>query len=152
MYGISNVETSDLHNWSTDLTIRYDLLHKDAVNSFGDEMYIDLDFRKEMDDMDIDTTTRVHDLWLSFKRQLLQETSLAIPAGFRVKTLPEPLSIDHPKYAFKAGYEVKGNQVIYRKEITIKDTRLLKSEFSRWNSDIRKLRQTYLEQLTLTKK
>ncbi|WP_123845771.1 transglutaminase-like domain-containing protein [Chitinophaga lutea] len=152
LYGISNVETSDLHNWSTDLTIRYDLLHKDAVNSFGDEMYIDLDFRKEMDDADIDTTTRVHDLWLSFKRQLLQETSLAIPAGFRVKTLPEPLSIDHPKYAFKAGYEVKGNQVIYRKEITIKDTRLLKSEFSRWNSDIRKLRQTYLEQLTLTKK
>ncbi len=152
LYGVSNVVTSDLHNWSADLTIQYNLLHKDAVNSFGDELYVDLDFRKEMDDADIDTATRVHDRWLSFKRQLLQETSLTIPAGFRVKTLPEPLSVDHPKYAFKAGYEVKGNQVIYRKEITIKDTRLLKSEFGRWDSDIRKLKQAYLEQLTLTKK
>lgn len=152
LYGISNVKTSDLHNWSTDLTIQYDLQHKDAVNSFGDEIYVDLDFRKEMDDAGIDTADRRHDLWLSFKRQVLQETALAIPAGFKVKSLPAPLSIDHPKYAFKAAYVQKGDQVIYRKELTIKNTRLLKSEFGQWNNDIKKLKQTYLEQLTLTKK
>lgn len=152
LYGISNIQTSDLHNWSTDLTIQYDLQHKDAVNSFGDEMYVDLDFRKEMEDADIDTLTRVHDLWLSFKRQVLYETSLALPTGFKVKSLPAPLSIDRPKYAFKTAYELKGSAVIYRKEIVIKNTQLLKSEFSQWNSDIRQLKQTYLEQLTLTKK
>ena len=152
LYAISNIQTSDLHNWSTDLTIGYDLEHKDAVNSFGDEMYVELDFRKEWDDADIDTLARRHDLWLSFKQQVLQETALAIPAGFKVKALPAPLSIDQPKYAFKVAYELKGNEVVYRKEIIIKNTHLLKSEFSRWNSDIRRLKQAYLEQLTLTKK
>ena len=152
LYAISGVKTSDLHDWSKDMTIQYDLQHKDAVNNFGDELYIELDFRKEMADGDIDTTLREHDLWLSFKRQLVQETTLAIPAGYKVKSLPPAVSIDHPKYAFKAGYEQQADKVIYRKELTIKNTHLEKKEFSSWNNDIRKLRQAYLEQITLTKK
>ncbi|WP_343700829.1 transglutaminase domain-containing protein [Chitinophaga sp.] len=152
LYAISGIQTKGLHQRGPELTIQYNIEHKEAVNSFGDEMYIDLDFRKEMDDAAIDTLTRVHDLWLHFKRQVLQETSLAIPAGYKVKTLPEPLIVNQPKYAFSAAYEIKGNEVIYRKEIIIKNTRLLKSEFGQWNADIRRLKQAYQEQLTLTKK
>lgn len=151
-YGISSVKTSDLHDWSKNMTIQYDLQHKDAVNNFGDELYIELDFRKEMADAAIDTTQREHDLWLSFKRQLVQETALLIPAGYKVKSLPPAVNIDQPKYAFKATYEQQPGKIVYRKEITIKDTRLEKKDFPAWNNDIKKLRQTYLEQITLTKK
>ncbi|AWO01198.1 hypothetical protein DLD77_05580 [Chitinophaga alhagiae] len=152
LYGISGIQTNGLQDRGPELTIQYKVQHKEAVNSFGDEMYIDLDFRKEMDGAGIDTLTRVHDLWLHFKRQVLQETTLSIPAGYKVKSLPAPLLVDQPKYAFKAAYEVKGNEVVYRKEIIIKNTRLLKSEFGQWNEDIRRLKQTCQEQLTLTNK
>lgn len=151
-YEIASVNTSNLHDWSRDLTIQYDLHHKDAVSSFGDEIYVELDFRKEMGDAAIDTALRRHDLWLSFKRQLVQETDLAIPAGYKVKSLPPAVSIDRPKYVFKAAYEQQADKVVYRKEITIKDTRLEKKDFPAWNNDIKQLRQSYLEQITLTKK
>lgn len=152
LYGISNLKTSDLHDWSTDLTMNYDVLHKDVVNNFGDELYVELDFRKEFDDSDIDTSKRKNDYWLNYKRQLVQETTLAIPAGFKVKSLPPALSIDNAKYAFKAGYVQKADQIVYRKEITIKDTHIRRSEFGKWNDDIKQLKQAYLEQITLTKK
>ncbi len=152
LYGISNLKTSDLHDWSTDLTMNYDVLHKDAVNSFGDEIYVDLEFRKEFDDSDIDTAKRKNDFWLNYKRQVVQETTLAIPTGFKVKSLPPALSIDNAKYTFKAGYVQKADQVVYRKEITIKDTHIRRSEFGKWNDDIKQLKQAYLEQITLTKK
>lgn len=152
LYTISNIKTSDLHDWSIDLTMNYDVLHKDAVNNFGDELYVELDFRKEFDDSDIDTSKRKNDLWLNFKRQLVQETTLAIPAGYKVKSLPATVAVDNAKYAFKAAYVQKADQIVYRKEITIKDTRINRSDFPQWNDAIKQLKQAYLEQITLTKK
>lgn len=151
-YRITNMRTSDLHDWNTALTIDYDLSHHDAVSAFGDEMYVELDFRKEFDDADIDTAKRRHDLWLLYKRHIVQETVLALPDGYTVKTLPPALKIDQPKYAFKATYEQENGKVIYRKEIIIRDTRIQRQDFASWNSDIKKLRQSYLEQISLTKK
>lgn len=152
LYNISNLKTSDLHNWSIDLTMNYDVLHKDAVNNFGDELYVELDFRKEFEDSDIDTSKRKNDFWLNHKRQLVQETTLAIPAGYKVKSLPAAISVDNAKYIFKAAYAQKAGQIVYRKEITIKDTRISRSDFPQWNEDVKQLKQTYLEQITLTKK
>ncbi|MGX5819996.1 transglutaminase domain-containing protein [Chitinophaga lutea] len=152
LYTVSALETSNLHDWNTDLSIKYNLEHKDAVNSFGSESYVEMDFRKELENAEIDTTDRKQDLWLPFKRQTVQETALALPAGVGVKSLPAPLQIDRPKYAFKISYVQKGNEVIYRKELTIRDTKLQQSDFSQWNADIRQLREACQEQLTLVKK
>jgi hypothetical protein len=151
-YNISNLKTSDLHNWSIDLTMDYDVLHKDAVNNFGDEIYVELDFRKEFEDSDIDTSKRKNDFWLNYKRQLVQETTLAIPTGYKVKSLPPAVAVDNAKYAFKAAYVQKAGQIVYRKEITIKDTHINRSDFPEWNDGIKQLKQAYLEQITLTKK
>ncbi|WP_341842489.1 transglutaminase domain-containing protein [Chitinophaga caseinilytica] len=151
-YRIANMRTSDLHNWNTDLVIDYDITHNDAVSAFGDELFVELDFRKEMDDAAIDTARRRHDYWLPYKRQLVQETVLALPDGYKVKSLPPALDVNQPNYTFKATYEQKNGQVIYRKEIIIRNTRLQRKDFAAWNADIRKLRQAYLEQISLTKK
>ncbi|WP_298708868.1 transglutaminase domain-containing protein [Chitinophaga sp.] len=151
-YRIANMRTSDLHDWNTDLLIHYELTHNDAVSAFGDELYVEMDFRKEMEDAVIDTAKRQHDFWLPYKRQLVQETVLTLPEGFRVKSLPPALHIDQPKYAFKAAYEQQNGKVVYKKEIIIRDTRIQRSDFAAWNTDIKKLRQSYLEQISLTKK
>ncbi len=82
----------------------------------------------------------------------MQETVLDLPQGFKVKSLPPALHVDQAKYAFKAGYEQKNGQVVYRKEIIIRDTRLQRKDFAEWNADIKKLRQFYLEQISFSKK
>ncbi len=151
-YTIANILTSDLHDWNTDLTINYDLSHVDAVSAFGEELYVEMDFRKELSNAEIDTLKRKHDYWLPYKRGVLQETVLQLPEGFRVKSLPPAMRIDQPKYSFSTTYEHKNGQVIYRKEIIIRDTSLQRKDFQAWNNDIKQLRQSYHEQISLVKK
>ncbi|PVD53500.1 hypothetical protein DC498_02990 [Terrimonas sp.] len=151
-YAITQLQTSDLNERDNALDINYQLDHEDAVSGFGDELYIDLDFRKDMDNADIDINKRTTDLVFSYKKYLIYETELTIPSGYKINQLPEGLNIDEPAYSFKINYKTIGEKLVYRKEITIKDTRLRKAAFAKWNASISQLKKSYNEQIILTKK
>jgi hypothetical protein len=151
-YVLSNLQTSDLHNWNTDMQISYELQHQDAVTSFGNEMYIEPDFRKEFSGMDIDTTKRTQDWQFSYKYHLVNETSIEIPAAYKPQALPEALNINRDGYMFTISYQQQGNRIIYKKELSIRNTHLPKAAFAQWNQDIEQLKKTYEQQIIFTKK
>jgi len=151
-YVLSNLKTSDLHNWNTDMQISYELQHQDAVTSFGNEMYIEPDFRKEFSGMDIDTAKRTQDWLFNYKYHLVNETSIEIPAGYKPQPLPEALNISRDAYIFAISYQQQGNKVVYKKELSIRNTRLPKAAFAQWNLDIEQLKKTYEQQIIFTKK
>ncbi|MBX2924056.1 MAG: hypothetical protein KF746_17790 [Chitinophagaceae bacterium] len=151
-YVITQLETSDLNERNNGLTIHYQLDYKDAVSGFGDELYIDMDFRKDMDNADIRLDKRTTDWVFPYKQNLVYETELVIPQGYKISELPAGLAIEEPAYSFKVNYKAAGEKLVYRKEITIKDTRLRKSVFEKWNTSISLLKKCYNEQVTLTKK
>ncbi|MBV7528989.1 transglutaminase family protein [Chitinophaga sp. sic0106] len=150
-YGITNIKSSDVNNWNQQLSINYDLRYQDAVAGFGDDMFIEMDFRKELNDFTIDTTKRKSDYLFSFKHHVRHETDLDIPAGYKAE-LPANLSIDRDGYAFHLTYTQTGSKVIYQKEIIIRNHWLAKSAFKQWNEDVQLLNKAYLEQVTLNKK
>jgi hypothetical protein len=150
-YTLSNLKNSDLNNWNADLQISYDLQHKDAVTSFGNEIYLEPDFRKEFSGLDIDTAERTQDWLFPYKYNLVNETSIAIPAGYKVQALPEALQIDREGYAFSISYQQQGNKISYKKELVVRNTRLPKSAFAQWNQDIEQLKKTYEQQIIFTK-
>lgn len=151
-YVLSNLKTSDLHNWNTDMQISYELQHQDAVTSFGNEMYIEPDFRKEFSGMDIDTTKRTQDWLFNYKYHLVNETSIEIPAGYKPQPLPEALNINRDAYIFTISYQQQGNRIVYKKELSIRNTRLPKAAFAQWNLDIEQLKKTYEQQIIFAKK
>jgi hypothetical protein len=151
-YMLSKLQTSDLRNWNTDMQASCELQHKDAVTSFGNELYIEPDFRKEFSGFDIDTTKRTQDWLFHFKYNLVNETSIDIPAGYKVQALPEALNIDRNGYAFTIGYQQQGNKITYKKELLVRDIRLPRSAFAQWNKDIEQLKKTYEQQIIFTKK
>jgi len=151
-YLLNNLQTSDLRNWNTDMQASYELQHKDAVTSFGNEMYIEPDFRKEFSGFDIDTTKRTQDWLFHFKYDLVSETSIDIPDGYKIQALPEALNIDRKGYAFTISYQQQGNKIIYKKELLVRDIRLPGSGFAQWNKDIEQLKKTYEQQIIFTKK
>lgn len=151
-YMLTNLQTSDLHNWNTDMQASYELQHKDALTSFGNEIYLEPEFRKEFSGMDIDTSKRTLDWQFNFKYNIVNETSIDIPAGYKVQAMPEALHIDRAGYAFTISYQQQGSKISYKKELLIRDTRLPRSAFVQWNQDIEQLKKTYEQQIIFTKK
>jgi len=82
----------------------------------------------------------------------VNETSIEIPAGYKPQPLPEALNISRDAYIFAISYQQQGNKVVYKKELSIRNTRLPKAAFAQWNLDIEQLKKTYEQQIIFTKK
>ncbi len=122
-----------------------------AVSSFGDDLYIDLDNHKEFKDFSFDLKKRESDYWFDFKEYVQVEMQLTIPAGYEVTALPSSLSVINEDYEFVAGMKSENGLIIYKKHIILKNTILQRSKMEQWNSDIEKLELFYNEQIVLSK-
>lgn len=151
-YTMNSVKEEGLDERNTDLSFRYDLVYNDAVTAFDKDLYIDLDFRKEFAEADIDTAGRRHDYLFSCKADWIMETNLTIPAGYKVQDIPPALDIQRSGYSISLSYKLEGNVLKYRKKIILKDVHLPKSAFGQWNADVARLKKAYLQQVTLAQK
>ncbi|HEY0056481.1 MAG TPA: transglutaminase-like domain-containing protein [Pedobacter sp.] len=149
---VNNLITSNLSDLDNDLTASYDIEHKGAVNAFNKDYYIDLDFRKELAELVIETTERKHDYWFDYKSSILRETELILPENYQVTSIPPNLSIKTSDYDFDLEFNVVPGKVIYKKTILLKNPNLSKSKFSEWNTNIEKLKKSYNESLILKQK
>lgn len=151
-YVITDLKTSDLNNFDKDISATYTINHKNAVSSFDKEYYVDLDFTKDLDNFSIDTSKRDLDYWFPYKMNLVKETELALPEGYTVASLPANVEIKNANYDFAINYTQSAGKIVYKKVLTIKNIKLLKSSFNQWNKDIEKLAAAYNEQIVLTVK
>jgi len=151
-YAISGLAITNGQPQDGEMKVDYDLAQANAVNAFGKEMYVDLDYRKEYASFKIDTAKRKTDYMFSYKTNLITEASLQMPAGYKIEALPKPFEAHTSGFDIKAGYTKKSDGKIgYRKEITIKDVLLKKEYFDAWNKAIDGLNEFYNNQLTLIK-
>lgn len=151
-YHINHLQTSDINNWDKQLDIQYELQYQEAITGFGDDLYTEMDFRKELSGYTIDTAKREHDMLFAYKHHVINETTLEVPAGYKVGPLPEDLKIDREGYSFHITYQLNSGKIAYRKELIIKNPWLAKAGFRQWNTDIQALDKVYLQQITLSKK
>ena len=149
-YAISDLKTSDLNEIDGDLSTNYTVTHANAVSSFGNDYYVDLDFKKEFNGGDIDTVKRKLDYLFPFKTHVERITELTIPAGYKISSLPPNLSVKNSLYDFTITYTQQPGKIVYHKSIILKSTKLEKENFIQWNDDITKLTEAYNQQLVLT--
>lgn len=150
-YQVENMTTSDLTNREGDLKIQYATTQQEAVTSFGNELYVGIDFYQEFRDAVIDLAERRHDLMFDFKKNLITETRIDIPAGYTVSSLPEDFEFTRPGFSFSLHFTKAADHILYRKEIKINDIFLKKADFPTWNEAIKGLSKRYLDQVILAK-
>lgn len=150
-YAIDNLQPTSFSTPDSLLNIRYQLHFRNAATAFDKELYADLDFRKEMDNFRIDAAKRQHDILLPYKEHIITEVELDIPAGYRLKTVPDDLRSQHANADVSISYQQKPGKLIYRKEILIKETWLRKADFENWNTFISSLSGKYREQVVFEK-
>ena len=149
---ISGLETSDLENFDKNVTAKYKFTQKNAVSSFGKELYIDLDFRKELKDFTFKKDERNTDYWFDYKSDMQRETVLSLPAGYTISSLPKNLSIKNDNIEVSIAFTEQPGKLVYKKTLIIKNPRLSKKMFDQWNDDINKLQEVYNEQVVLVTK
>ncbi|MEO8769133.1 MAG: transglutaminase domain-containing protein [Ferruginibacter sp.] len=151
-YAITDLVTSSLSDYDKTLTASYKVKYTNAISSFGNDLYVDLDFRKDLGDFTFDLAERKNDYWFSYKINTQLELQLSIPAGYTASAVPPNLSIKNDDYEFTATIKQEAGKLIYNKTIIIKNPRLVKSKFEQWNKDIQKLKAFYNEQVVFSKK
>ena len=150
-YNISNLKRSEIPGTDSVLKISYDVVHKNGASVFGNEIYLDLDLRKDLDNFTIDTAKRVHDLKMPNKILMDEETEITLPDGYKISTLPVNLNLQNSILDINITYKQTGNKLVYHKLLKIKQTILKKAEFDLWNKQIKELTEKYKEQVVLTK-
>ncbi|MBB1287179.1 transglutaminase domain-containing protein [Flavisolibacter sp. BT320] len=149
-YQITDVQTADLAAVDGDLWIRFLARNSNAVSQFGNEMYIDVDYNKTFNQLLIDTARRF-DYCFPYKYNYQTETSLQLPQGYKVTSLPKDLDIQHPDFSFRVTYKTDQQTIRYQKQLQIHNTTLKKAAFEAWNKAIGQLSSRYLDQIILTK-
>jgi hypothetical protein len=145
------LKKSEIPGIDSMLKISYDVTHKNGASVFGNEIYLDLDFRKELDGFTIDTAKRIHNMQMPNKVLMDEETELAIPEGYKIGTLPANLSLQNSILDINITYKQVGTKLFYHKLLKVKQILLKKEEFGLWNKQIQQLTEKYKEQVVLTK-
>lgn len=146
---VSNIETSDLQNRDKNINIAYEVDIKNAVSSFDNQVYIDLDFDKELSNFILEE--RKTDYIFGSKKDLESVTRLEIPQGYNISQIPENISVSSDNFDMSVNFSKENNVIIYKKQFRIKHAKIETSDFDEWNGFIKKLDALYNEQIILTK-
>jgi hypothetical protein len=150
-YEINDLNTGALLGTDSVLNIKYNVKHKGAASAFGKEIYLEADFRKELDGFTIDTIRRKYDVRLPYKMNLVTESLISIPAGYKISQLPANKEWKLCNVHIAISYSKKGDKIVYKKQIKIPDTMLKKKSFSEWNNLMKELGTSYREQIIFEK-
>ncbi len=148
-YILSNIKTSDLTKREKDIEIKYDYKLKNAVSSFDDEMYIDLDYDKDFGGLDLEKRKTAYQLYS--KTYFEAKNTLEIPQGYKIDKLPENLQVDNEDFKVNINFKKEGNKLIYTKKFIFPNALIKKENIKKWQEFYVKLKQFYNSQLTLIK-
>ncbi|WP_415189479.1 transglutaminase-like domain-containing protein [Psychroserpens sp.] len=146
---VTDIENSDLLNRDDTIDIAYNIDIKNAVSSFDGQIYIDLDFDKELSSYTMEK--RKTDFIFGTKKDIESTTQLTIPAGYSVSHLPENINVSSENYDMRVNFTEENNTLIYKKRFKIKNAKIEINDFEEWNGFITKLNAIYNEQIILTK-
>lgn len=147
---VKDLKTSDMKERDDILTMDYQIVQKNSISSFGEEMYLDIDLYKEYSNYDFEEDRKVGYMF-PYKSNTIVETEIDIPDGYIISELPEAFKKENEIYDFDMYFKHEGGKLIYKKKITIKKDKLPKSSLSDWNQTIKALNDFYSEQVILKK-
>ncbi|QSE95853.1 transglutaminase-like domain-containing protein [Fulvivirga lutea] len=128
--------------------IKFEAALDDNLSSFGNEIYIDLDFTEDFKNEKIKDDRIVP---FSFGEKIFKKCtySLIVPREYKIVNLPKDFSYSNEYYSFQFKYEQEDDKLFYRKEIKILNPILPKTEFNNWNTTIEQINKFYNDQIIL---
>jgi len=147
---LRDIEVSDISDRDGDLELSYTIEQNNAVSRFENELYIDIDYYKNYQDLNL--KERKTSFLLPYKIFKKTSTTLKIPEGYTIKELPNNLAVQHKDFEISFNYSSKGDSIIYEKTIDFANAQIEESSFKEWQVFYKKLKDQYQQQIILIKK
>lgn len=132
------------------MTVEYDYALTNKITSFGNDIYINLDWNKTYGNLILDEN-RKSDYYFGRKVLMKMTKNLKVPKGYKVTHLPQGMRETTEDFSFNISFSKKGNEIIYNNEMTFVNGVIEKEKFDLWNEHIKKLKEIYNDQIVLTK-
>lgn len=113
---IDTVTETNKFDYDKDLVIDYTFNINDYAKILGDEIYINLNLRKDETDFKFEDD-RENDIEVTYKSYYDYVTTLEIPDGYVVDYLPKDLSLSNEFMNSKITYETIANTIVYKHQL-----------------------------------
>ncbi len=148
---VANIQNPDWENRQKPAKVSYDITAKNQMTKAGNELYVILDWEKELGSLEFDTTRKT-DYELNHKFYVSTKTEFTIPDGYKVDYTPDAVSKKTADYSFEGSYVAQGNNLVYSKKFIVNNVIIKKKEFPKWNDFIKSVNKFYNDQVVLVKK
>ena len=145
---IKDVETSGLEERGDTLLINYNFEIASYLLEVDQELFVNLNLEKLYADYKLDED-RKYPRVFEYASLVEVESSLQIPEGYRVKSLPKSGNMVFDDFSFDLKVEQIGEKINLSTIATIEVLQLDEKHFSDWNEMINALRKLYRESLVL---
>ncbi|MGZ5304099.1 MAG: DUF3857 domain-containing protein [Bacteroidia bacterium] len=131
--------------------VNYDFSLPQYMVQNGNELFVNMYLDKPLKKNLIDTAQKKLDKEIEYKFQYNTLTSLEIPKGYNVGSLPEPVTYKGKAYGFKSSYKKENNKVFLQQELYVDTLLLAREDFEDWNKMIKSLQEVYRQSVVLKK-
>ena len=149
-FQINNFKETNKYHYDNDFIVDYDFEIKNYAKNLGDEIYINLNFNKEISFYKTDKN-RENAIEYEYQKYYKHITTLEIPEGYKVDYVPESITVSNDLLISKITYQVKENEVIYNHEIELNFLVLSTEQQKEVNKEIQKIERNYKEIVVLKK-
>ena len=149
-FQINNFKETNKYHYDNDFIVDYDFEIKNYAKNLGDEIYINLNFNKEISFYKTDKN-RENAIEYEYQKYYKYTTILEIPEGYKVDYVPESITVSNDLLISKITYQVKENEVIYNHEIELNFLVLSTEQQKEVNKEIQKIERNYKEIVVLKK-
>ncbi len=147
---VSNISKTEFENRELPIEISYDATITNKITHLGKETYVSIDYSNDLESLLTDAKRKNP---IEVSRNILREykTELSLPAGFKVKSLPQQIDIKTNEYSFSVVYAQEADKVILRKNIMMKSHITDIRNLTQWNDHLKRLKEINNEQIVLEK-
>lgn len=143
-------KNSDLENREIPLSVevKYNLNNQVVID--GNEMYVNLEYDPYFHKVLKDTVCYM-DMTFEESIDYYMSVTCPIPAGYKVKEIPNSVVIERDYCTIKLEYKQVNNAVVYSKTYIFPDGIIPKEKLKDWVSIQKQLKKAYTNQVTFTK-
>ncbi|MGZ4064661.1 MAG: transglutaminase-like domain-containing protein, partial [Bacteroidia bacterium] len=144
-----NVSDISISSEPRDLRLDYKFTLPDYLQTFDNEMYVNLNLIRNLNNEVVDLNERHLDIAEDYKYELVQNIRLNLDKNQVVHEVPKDIAFTGNSFSFQINYSLNEGYINYYKKIVIDHLLLKKENFGEWNSMIEKLSKAYLETITI---
>lgn len=133
------------------LTIKYDFLVSKHCKISENELFLNLNLDKRLEDESVQIDKRKTDKEIEYQFSDFRCYVVKVPKNYRVGFLPANSSFQTDNFGFIIDYELKDDLILMRKKIYCNYLFLKDNKFQAWNEMIQKLNFAYRNNIKLIK-